>query len=226
MSNVTIQSLKTLAKSLRSDTVSHSQALEIVAKQNGFKDWNAAVAMSPPEPSAASFDSFVRRFDGIAPKYDVLRPIPFASNRPEYDEVVAEIDAVFRDMQDAGRSWQEIAACMRYVGYHLSLPLLVRSPNLARFTLRHRDHIMSVNVEENFLRFFPHLAKPALTVLSYGVLVQTVQSIVAEFPGIKHEEVIAKIDERHPNSDYRQQSVVQIMLRGPGWKNEPGWKKS
>ncbi|MDQ0669323.1 hypothetical protein QF039_003623 [Pseudomonas sp. W2I6] len=53
-----IQKAKQMAKSLRASLekrnqeVSHSVALELVAQQLGYKDWNVASAMLPDEKSS------------------------------------------------------------------------------------------------------------------------------------------------------------------------------
>ncbi len=64
-----IQKAKHMAKSLRASLekgnqeVSHSVALELVAQQLGYKDWNVASAMLPDEnsQSAVTFDKSISK---------------------------------------------------------------------------------------------------------------------------------------------------------------------
>ncbi|MBA1203235.1 VOC family protein [Pseudomonas capeferrum] len=69
-----IEKAKQMAKSLRASLearnheVSHSTALELVARQLGYKDWNTAAALLPPDnaPTAITFDRpvpILRMFD-------------------------------------------------------------------------------------------------------------------------------------------------------------------
>ncbi|QBF26746.1 VOC family protein [Pseudomonas tructae] len=56
----TIENAKRMAKRLRTSLeasnhpISHSAALEMVAQQLGYKDWNTASALLAPEPSSAA----------------------------------------------------------------------------------------------------------------------------------------------------------------------------
>lgn len=56
---ISIEHAKQMAKRLRAslqtplETVSHSMALELVARQLGYKDWNTAAALLSPEPAPA-----------------------------------------------------------------------------------------------------------------------------------------------------------------------------
>ncbi|MBK5005536.1 glyoxalase superfamily protein [Pseudomonas sp. S32] len=70
----TIDTAKRMAKALRASLATrdqnlpHSAALEIVAQQLGYKDWNTASAMLPtaPDPSAIRFETAIpilRMFD-------------------------------------------------------------------------------------------------------------------------------------------------------------------
>lgn len=71
---LSVEHAKKMAKALRtslgshSSSITHAAALEIVAHQLGYKDWNTAAALLPREnkPSAIQFDSAIpilRMFD-------------------------------------------------------------------------------------------------------------------------------------------------------------------
>ncbi|MCE6982614.1 VOC family protein, partial [Pseudomonas frederiksbergensis] len=57
---ISLEQAKQMAKRLRvslqaqSPQLSHSGALELVAQQLGYKDWNTAAALLPPDSPAAA----------------------------------------------------------------------------------------------------------------------------------------------------------------------------
>ena len=74
---ITADEAKQMARRLRTDLgeteVGHSKALELVAHQLGFRDWNTAAARLAPEPTA-----------GVAAAVPVLRVTETASAYPFY----------------------------------------------------------------------------------------------------------------------------------------------
>ena len=58
----TIESLKTQAKNLRKtlsndgESITHSEALELIAKQHGFRDWNTLHAAQESQPNEAALE--------------------------------------------------------------------------------------------------------------------------------------------------------------------------
>ena len=71
--NLSIESLKDQAKRLRAslaqsgEAISHSRALELVARQHGYRDWNtlhATIGNRPPGPPVALGDRVSGRYLG------------------------------------------------------------------------------------------------------------------------------------------------------------------
>jgi hypothetical protein len=234
MSDVTIQSLKALAKSLRSDTVSHSKALELAARQHGFKDWNTAAALAPKDTPVNpwAFDSIRRKLEHFQGEYLAIKKqvqsVVHQRRDPRFADFLTTFSNYVGEIAD-NAAYGDALASMRYALYDLRLPTDPKSPGCLKFSEKYRDIIErdeSFEMVESLLNErIPGLCRPKKTMIPYGKLVEVTQRIVSKNTSLNYREVGKLIAEEYPNGDFTPHSIKHIMQRGAGWKPKASRKR-